>query len=66
MPKKNLVLKMARENAPKMLQNYKEQKRIIQQKHIEILQKKKDGALSSETAILEMDILAKILKFESS
>jgi hypothetical protein len=27
-----------------MLQNYKEQKRIIQQKHIEILQKKKDEA----------------------
>jgi hypothetical protein len=27
-----------------MLQNYKEQKHIIQQKHIEILQKKKDEA----------------------
>lgn len=36
--KKSTVLKMARENAPKMLQNYKEQK------HIEILQKKKDEA----------------------
>jgi hypothetical protein len=35
--KKSTVLK-ARENAPKMLQNYKEQK------HIEILQKKKDEA----------------------
>ena len=44
MPKKNLVLKMAMENAPKMLQNYKEQKHIIQQKHIEMLQKKKDEA----------------------
>jgi hypothetical protein len=42
--KKSTVLKMARENAPKMLQNYKEQKQIIQQKHIEILQKKKDEA----------------------
>jgi hypothetical protein len=42
--KKSTVLKMARENAPKMLQNYKEQKHIIQQKHIEILQKKKDEA----------------------
>jgi hypothetical protein len=31
--KKSTVLKMARENAPKMLQNYKEQKHIIQQKH---------------------------------
>jgi hypothetical protein len=27
-----------------MLQNYKEQKHVIQQKHIEILQKKKDEA----------------------
>ena len=33
---------MAREIAPKMLQNYKEQKHNKQQKHIEMLQKKKD------------------------
>ena len=38
------MLKMAREIAPKMLQNYKEQKHIKQQKHIEMLQKKKDEA----------------------
>ena len=35
---------MAREIAPKMLQNYKEQKHNKQQKHIEMLQKKKDEA----------------------
>ncbi|CAG2254946.1 unnamed protein product [Mytilus edulis] len=37
-----LMFKMARENAPKMLQHYKDQK------HIEILQKKKDEAISKQ------------------
>ncbi|CAC5387839.1 unnamed protein product [Mytilus coruscus] len=46
--KKTAVFKMARENAPKMLQHYKEQKHILQQKHIEILQKKKDEAISKQ------------------
>jgi putative ribosome biogenesis GTPase RsgA len=45
--KKYLVLKMAREIAPKMLQHYKEQKHNKQQKHIEMLQKKKDKLAKS-------------------
>ncbi|CAG2216808.1 unnamed protein product [Mytilus edulis] len=38
---------MARENAPKMLQHYKDQK------HIEILQKKKDEAISKQQRIID-------------
>ena len=39
--KKEQVFKLARENAPKMIQSYKEQKLRIQQKHVELLQKRR-------------------------
>ncbi|CAC5376945.1 unnamed protein product [Mytilus coruscus] len=43
--KKKEVLKIARENAPKMIKNYRKQKIVIKEKHIELLNKRKEENL---------------------
>ena len=47
--KKVSVFKLARENAPAMIKNYREQKKDIKQKHIELLNKRKEEIMKKET-----------------
>ncbi|CAC5409988.1 unnamed protein product [Mytilus coruscus] len=43
--RKKEVFKIARENAPKMIKNYRKQKIVIKEKHIELLNKRKEENL---------------------
>ncbi|CAG2222466.1 unnamed protein product [Mytilus edulis] len=56
--KKTEVFKIARENAPKMIKNYRKQKIVIKEKHIELLNKRKEENLRLQQN--KMDELNKI------